>query len=960
MKSISFSPKSGSPGSGSKRLFCLDGFSQRFEKLRVSMTTDGFPQWKPKNEFQNIVLKFSVIISLFATFLAVVGVDLIIVLFPEKFDDIALETLLTTLLAYLSFELMGLCIFVRGFLFSWFFYLDFISILAVIVEVISIDKTSDPLAFWDYCRLHSLHHFPILRTSRGARYAARLSRLSSLRIGKVFAMGVRRNDPFNGITSHFNRKGHDENWGLSTYIKEQFLDAFREQEKNGQVSRHDFTMMVRNMLKLDLEPEEEEVLYRLMTVFGRSQEIKFMEDQIENTESTSNARKHWESMKKSQDPGNKRRLSSSTPPNGFGHSSNSFDIGRVGNFDNDEESHMVSPGIRALLQQESTNFNNNTTTSFKGRRNSLPAALPNNQFSLPAALPTNQLSTLFSKAGSLAGSSRVQPLSQLFSGNLTPSDVGSKPVTPKRGLSRGGSLSNLFKMDARKADFNFSEDDELDDVSVRNLVTKNIEDLKMFEEQNPITSMRLKMTTSIVPLELDTISWGLQLFREVGSLNVPASPRTFAELGTKKRKSKMDKSEFEARLAEVLIIDGDIIFDVLRTFQHKHASAMSQSKKNRRESYREKSLTSLFRSGANGSIDNSNNDFDWESGSSSKSSDTIQKKAWFRSPKVRPEENGISTSGVSRTNTRSYSDPTKSINRRPTRGDHDKLNSSDHAVGRFDQDDDCSSTEDVEPIHDSPLTSSTKNESTQDPTTWPVLPSTEINPDAVQRDDISPPTLVIDSFDRYSFDMKKKSTLKNRAIRKGSSLSPKEMVPKDFKDLPEPEKAFLSEQWIINVIDKVKGQMKVKQKEDIEKDLHFGSGNSIGDHIGRGSIRIAILGVFVALLVAPQLNYPTHTSCHNVNGGSTFRILKHQVQLFGGLTYDDEGLITPTSCSLVREDSDISTVVREYSTFDPPPSSFVSTVARCLKIMHIISTTTITMMTMINHTLIIVLRVGSI
>jgi hypothetical protein len=49
---------------------------------------------------------------------------------------------------------------------------------------------------------------------------------------------------------------------------------------DGKVTRDDFTMMVRSLIRLDLEPEEEEILYRIMTVFGRSQELRKMEDRL--------------------------------------------------------------------------------------------------------------------------------------------------------------------------------------------------------------------------------------------------------------------------------------------------------------------------------------------------------------------------------------------------------------------------------------------------------------------------------------------------------------------------------------------------------------------------------------------------------------------------------------------------------------------------------------------------------
>lgn len=59
-----------------------------------------------------------------------------------------------------------------------------------------------------------------------------------------------------------------------------------QMEVNHVVCRDDFSCMLRDWLKLDLEPEEEEVLYRVMTVFGRIQEIKVLENDIGMQEKT--------------------------------------------------------------------------------------------------------------------------------------------------------------------------------------------------------------------------------------------------------------------------------------------------------------------------------------------------------------------------------------------------------------------------------------------------------------------------------------------------------------------------------------------------------------------------------------------------------------------------------------------------------------------------------------------------
>lgn len=61
-----------------------------------------------------------------------------------------------------------------------------------------------------------------------------------------------------------------------------YFDVLTQAEVEGKVTRDDFTMMVRRIVRLDLEPEEEDILYRIMTVFGRSQELRRMEEQFRN------------------------------------------------------------------------------------------------------------------------------------------------------------------------------------------------------------------------------------------------------------------------------------------------------------------------------------------------------------------------------------------------------------------------------------------------------------------------------------------------------------------------------------------------------------------------------------------------------------------------------------------------------------------------------------------------------
>jgi hypothetical protein len=94
-----------------------------------------------------------------------------------------------------------------------------------------------------------------------------------------------------------------------------------------------------------------------------------------------------------------------------------------------------------------------------------------------------------------------------------------------------------------------------------------------WEKSNPIKSLRLKMTNSMKPVERESLVWGLQLFRQVQLIDTgggPAGSPSQAEAGDAamlqqqqqhsgrlNARGTIERVDFEARLDEVILVDGN-------------------------------------------------------------------------------------------------------------------------------------------------------------------------------------------------------------------------------------------------------------------------------------------------------------------------------------------------------------------------------------------------------------------
>lgn len=122
----------------------------------------------------------------------------------------------------------------------------------------------------------------------------------------------------------------------------------------------------------------------------------------------------------------------------------------------------------------------------------------------------------------------------------------------------------------------------------------------------------------------------------------------------------------------------------------------------------------------------------------------------------------------------------------------------------------------------------------------------------------------------------------------------------------------------MDVLTKVKGQMRTKMKEEIISDSKFGSGDNMANRIDRGTTRVAMLGVFFMFLLAPQLANPPDKCDVDIGGISGFKMLKARVKAVGNVAGTDT--ISDSDCEdLVKSDEAIQSMVYEYRLLDPEP-----------------------------------------
>eukprot|EP00615_Pteridomonas_danica_P019109 CAMPEP_0114400996 /NCGR_PEP_ID=MMETSP0102-20121206/16879_1 /TAXON_ID=38822 ORGANISM="Pteridomonas danica, Strain PT" /NCGR_SAMPLE_ID=MMETSP0102 /ASSEMBLY_ACC=CAM_ASM_000212 /LENGTH=174 /DNA_ID=CAMNT_0001563779 /DNA_START=281 /DNA_END=802 /DNA_ORIENTATION=- len=171
------------------------------------------------------------------------------------------------------------------------------ALIAVVLETIQFSGFIHQSRFWIYFEDYIVVKFILFRSHKIASFGARLGKLSKFRFGKILTADSGRSA--HGYSEKFGIKGFEDDNNLFQYIHEKFTDAFNDSEEYSKVDRGSFTSMLRDILKLDLELEEEEVIYRVMTAFGRSQEIKSMEDELNADYSKIhfNSTKYWKLMK---------------------------------------------------------------------------------------------------------------------------------------------------------------------------------------------------------------------------------------------------------------------------------------------------------------------------------------------------------------------------------------------------------------------------------------------------------------------------------------------------------------------------------------------------------------------------------------------------------------------------------------------------------------------------------------
>jgi hypothetical protein len=172
----------------------------------------------------------------------------------------------TTLLTYLAIEWIACCVLIEGYMCSLFSVMDFVVVLAVVTDAIEYCGLIKKPATWMIIDVSHLSGLTILRSSRMATLGARVIRIFKLNIERVMELtGHKKKVTGVGLSAQYGVKGYEDESNVAHYIKEKFTFAFHEAENQGKVERENFTMMLRNLLSLELELEEEDVRGRVFT-----------------------------------------------------------------------------------------------------------------------------------------------------------------------------------------------------------------------------------------------------------------------------------------------------------------------------------------------------------------------------------------------------------------------------------------------------------------------------------------------------------------------------------------------------------------------------------------------------------------------------------------------------------------------------------------------------------------------
>lgn len=84
----------------------------------------------------------------------------------------------------------------------------------------------------------------------------------------------------------------------------------------------------------------------------------------------------------------------------------------------------------------------------------------------------------------------------------------------------------------------------------------------------------------------------------------------------------------------------------------------------------------------------------------------------------------------------------------------------------------------------------------------------------------------------------------------------------------------------------------------------------MANRIGRGTTRVAMLGVFLMFFIAPLLMNPARKCLDYVGGASGYKMLKARVRSVGNVTHHSQ--LTSSQCDAVRADEAIQSMVRNH------------------------------------------------
>mmetsp|Transcript_1036 Transcript_1036/g.1295 ORF Transcript_1036/g.1295 Transcript_1036/m.1295 type:complete len:1790 (+) Transcript_1036:84-5453(+) len=1008
---------------------------------RIPMDSDGLISLENIGFYQKSFYLMLYAISLIVSILAIFGSDLLVIFFPT-ISDYHVGVYLFSLWLFLVVEIIVCTVAVKGYLFSSFFVLDCLTMFAVTVE----------LSQTEYSALHlrstfieAVQRFTLLRSGRMTRIGAKMGGIATTRVGKAVVWSRRPSthhaqDSAHGFAGQFGRKGYEDGRALYLYIREKFTQAFLEVEADGKCTRDDFTMITRSLVKLELEPEEEEVLYRIMTVFGRSQEMKFMEDQLNKNPDIEPTQLGLRRALIKRPP-----VTFALPPTTISGSTDTTSSGgamkrqRSASMDPSKTKFIIPPNLASIeipsKPRKLSSIGKSASTSFFSRSPSPSQVYPAHLFT------TSETELAESEiANQNANNRRKSPPNHLFSGfghahpdqsahNNTDNSFSIHSdweSLMKKMPSLSSSKRNLFRQ--QSSDLTATGEEGIGEdlfLSSEARLERSRQDAEMFEKMKEWVAMRLKISMALKPLENDAMVWGLQLFRQVDDVN---TPMTMA----RRNHTRLDERgcigvpEFETRLQEALIVDGSNIYEAIHKMATRYEMKSFMKKSNKRKSSKLKTnFGGIFKNQSisyeDGKMSDSPNDEKRLSDASSRSGSNTGSRsnsetsltmgmgsligadlaslAWggFRrtssgdisngsidSPlpiqiKPRRTSSEMTLSGRRR---RSLSDnhPLSRVNSESMESSsnfemHDPVLKSADTLEREEKTFEQKKSEEggftfvprrassmeayrmrLSHSHDSKKPTSDDNrlsgsidESVESDSGDSTIITRNRNSVTSMSDDLddTSSTGSIDSIKKKfgtipkkirSFSIDNRTRMRVESEGGGnkpswrsrlrvplvstsndhshSSLHSSENATTPKIIMTVAEKSEIAKKGLLDVVEKVKSQMKAKMKDEIISDSKFGSGDNMANRIGRGTTRVAMLGVFFMFIVAPILTHNSQSCGSEVGGLSGFRMVKSRIK---ALIDSPAKVMTDAQCDVVNTDESIQSMVYEYRLLDPKP-----------------------------------------